>query len=90
MLRLLEARNADNGKERKFTGSGAHENIGELLAKLETGQATGLAQRFNDYCKTICINRKLIMVNMGLGVESAQELASIISVNPKIAHLNLR
>lgn len=41
-------------------------------------------------CKKICINRKLIFVDMGLGTSFANELKNVLfAVNNNIAHIDI-
>ncbi|CDW86885.1 UNKNOWN [Stylonychia lemnae] len=47
-------------------------------------------QRFKDYCQKTCINRKIKLMDLGMGVNAAIELSQIIAVNQNIVHLDLK
>ncbi len=77
-------------KEQCFTES-------EILRLFNArGKDLGLAyfevqfNRFRDYCQKQCINRKVRLVDLEMGYHAAVELSHIISVNNRIAHLDLK
>lgn len=90
MLRIFDARNADLGKNRVINSAGmTTDRLAALVYSSSTEGAAGPIQRFRDYCLKHCVNRKLVLRDLHLGVNAAKELVSILSVNERIAHLDL-
>lgn len=65
------------------------ERLASLIYLSTTEGSAGPTQRFKDYCMQKCINRKLVLSELYLGLNSARELANILSINQNIAHLDL-
>ena len=65
-------------------------NIDKLCEELIVGPNThSITQRFKDYCKSKCINRRLVLHGFNLGPCAAREIANILSVNRNIVHIDL-
>lgn len=90
MLRIFDAKQADIGHTRVLSDADmTSERLASLIYASTTEGSTGQIQRFRDYCIANCINRKLVLRDMHLGVNSARELVGIVGCNENVAHLDL-
>jgi hypothetical protein len=63
MIRILDARYEDMGLNKDpHEDKSNPKGLAKLIMEFhETGNGTGPAQRFRDYCEKMCNNRKLIL-----------------------------
>jgi hypothetical protein len=86
ILRIMDARNSDLGKSSMLNDSSmTTERLASLIFSTTTEGNTGPIQRFRDYCLTNCVNRKVVLHDLHLGIAAARVLVSIMKINKHIA-----